>query len=595
MLKLHAMPHARMPLVGLAASVLVTSQALGFGSDEHREISDLALQIAVDYSCSVTPVPAGCTQAQVDKTELLLPTYSYGSINELVDYMSHPEQIFERFQSLPESNTAINNIPLNHTHLNAYVFSLKDPSLARRWTAKFAATLDYFEASSDNERHFQHALLESMHYVHSTAVATAREGHLYKALVLNAMSDHYLNDYFAPGHITTPRENSHDTVALAMHDRANRAGSCYRIDPSTWNELEDILMFVKSNHAARSYDIVTTAEIEDDDDIARIRANLIECNDRFDVDITLEKLNSLAGRLEVQDEIIDTLTTSHDQVFMQGDGRLALNPRQRLFMLLVQVKSITEVLEAYLYCQGTPANGCGTAPPDFTTQYEWTGSYDIANYTVRNPHAKIRYGQYDFSYEADMPADNESVWIFWDRPRLASPAVADDALLLSFGGQTPVSQASSRMEFQAELFPLALGTSEQFRNLRNATVPRPSTDCNRLLCNLGFAYGLSHIDDDYFDATGLQIRIIKAFPKISGMFSLTLRRSQYQGRLEDNTESTYGIRYDHGFSLHTFYIGYQRDYVFDENNRFDRDNMIVFGWTVAFPMSRVFDFFGGYE
>ena len=106
----------------------------------------------------------------------------------------------------------------------------------------------------------------------------ARDGHILNALVNSALSDHFLNDFFAPGHITTPRENSHDTVALAMHDWANRAGTCSEIDAEHWSELDRLLRFFEQGN----YQILD-AEI---DDYKLADRNLTMCGNTADLPVS---------------------------------------------------------------------------------------------------------------------------------------------------------------------------------------------------------------------------------------------------------------------------------------------------------------------
>ncbi len=129
-------------------------------------------------------------------------------------------------------------------------------------------------------------------------------------------------------------------------------------------------------------------------------------------------------------------------------------------------------------------------------------------------------------------------------------------------------------------------------------IQRPSSECKvhkHKLCNIGLSYGITHFRRDDFRSTGGQIRVIKAFPKISGQFSLILRRGKYEGRGVDAWRNAYGFRYDHGFSLHSFYIGFQRDYGFDGGGQFGRQNVVTFGWSLTFPSSRFLGLFGGYK
>jgi hypothetical protein len=47
---------------------------------------------------------------------------------------------------------------------------------------------------------------------------------------MNAIATHFLEDFFAPGHVITPRTGLHDYSALAMHDHYNRVGARFAIE-----------------------------------------------------------------------------------------------------------------------------------------------------------------------------------------------------------------------------------------------------------------------------------------------------------------------------------------------------------------------------
>ena len=572
-----------------------------FGSDEHRQMSNLALGIAIDFTCknaSIEPanIPLNCSKIMAEENSLLDENnrHSYGKINELVDHTQYPEQVFERFRSV--DNYPLDDIPRDHTHLSSHVLSLRE---SVEHTPTRTAILDYLSASSHNERHFQDALMESMRYLHETAVDDAEKGNLYKALVQNALSDHYLNDFFAPGHISTPRENSHDTVALAMHDRANRAGACFDIEDDYWHELEPILEFMKTTTRRVPKNRIGNVSIDEEDDIERIRENLAECSatvvDLSDDELLLFRNEEGEGAYTFQVTLIDQLIRSNDQLYLQGDGRLRLNPTQLLFMLAVQIRSISEVLQTFLGCEKETFSHCDNDGfSNLTTNYQWQGTYDFNTKKLLIPEAGIRYGRY--SITRDETEKVNTLLGRLQRPKYAYPAIADNAFLLSIGGQSPTSHESSRVEAQLELFPMKIGTTNKFEGLRDNTIQRPSTECDVFeLCNLGFAYGITAVHDNNFRATNLQLRVIKAFPKIAGQISVVLRTGHYRGRNEHRSKFNYGIRYESGFSLLTFYIGLHRDYGFSSDDIFGAENVVSFGATVSLPSSRILGFIGGYE
>jgi len=71
-------------------------------------------------------------------------------------------------------------------------------------------------------------------------------------------------------------------------------------------------------------------------------------------------------------------------------------------------------------------------------------------------------------------------------------------------------------------------------------------------------------------------------PKVSGQISVNYKRSHYRGNHINNWENSYGIRYDHGFALHTFYVGLQREKVASPYNELVSENIVRFGCRLAF-------------
>src|SRR5258706_12729455 len=64
----------------------------------------------------------------------------------------------------------------------------------------------FFQATHANHAHFQQDLLTSLDLWHRMAISLGRDGNYGAGLWMNAISDHYLHDMFAPGHIATPRD-----------------------------------------------------------------------------------------------------------------------------------------------------------------------------------------------------------------------------------------------------------------------------------------------------------------------------------------------------------------------------------------------------
>lgn len=606
--------------------VSMSFDADAFEGAEHESLGNLALPIAMKYACkkndglngdALNNLKKKCRDIHETVNELLKVSYtyktlenakelqyiSYGEIIELVDFMHYPEQIFESFNAGVDYSTM--NVPFKASDLNWHVIHLMKKHGVE--------LLDYLSASSHNERHFQDSLMVSMNSLHMSAISDAKNKNLYSALVRNALSDHYLHDFFAPGHITTLRENSHDAVALAMHDWSNKSGTCFKLNDKVWPDLLDILSFIKDNElqfVMRSGAAVSSY-------LYQIKKNFNECGavDNFESDSwdDIDDFNTY------QSIVIDALLRHPREIFVQGDSFLKYNPLQQLLILLVQISSINEVLKAYIESDNNSNdlyenserckyNTGEFSTLEFTTNYCWQGIFiservmveliakDIEYSEIVAPHAEIKFGMYDFSYDEIPLEDNsdqiEYVGFIFPRPKYAFPSVADNAFMLSFGGQIAIDKDTSRFVTQFELLPLAIGTSNAFKWLRDATVQRPSTVCGVFsLCNLGVAYGVSYVDGHDLNAIGGQVRFIKVLPKISGQISVNIRRNKYLWAGEHVWKNSIGLRYDHGFSLHTFYIGFQYGHEVDDRDSLNREGIITFGWSLSFPTSRLSNYF----
>ena len=127
--------------VVLSITLICSSNLYALEGYEHRKISNLALNIAIKYHCPANsndklPNP-NCKEIKRVADKLILNSgehekrdfdndgeVSYGKINELVDYMHYPEQIFENFNK--NTNYQTNNVATDPKHLNAHVLNLTE-------------------------------------------------------------------------------------------------------------------------------------------------------------------------------------------------------------------------------------------------------------------------------------------------------------------------------------------------------------------------------------------------------------------------------------------------------------------------------------
>jgi len=119
---------------------------------------------------------------------------------------------------------------------------------------------------------------------------------LYYALLKNALAAHYLEDFFAPGHIAAMREGQPDYAANTIHDRYNSRGACFSL---------------KNTEPFKGL----RATLEKDDELSRSVARFLG--------LTIEELRNAT------DDLLDDSATAGNNrcrgaadIFLRGDGDL---------------------------------------------------------------------------------------------------------------------------------------------------------------------------------------------------------------------------------------------------------------------------------
>jgi hypothetical protein len=520
-------------LVIVSWLVLVPKTGHAFESYEHKHLGDLALRIAVDYA-QVRRLPdsqaywqgshaqrcaalaADVSQFYRDATGATCPSVdagapSYGDLVRLVDHIPYPYKLLDAPRA-----TLSDGIPTSFSQLNQYVL--------REGTGYMTSNLA--KATANNELHFQLAAISAMTTLHRKAIELVRTDKLFAALATNALADHFLHDFFAPGHITVNRDNSHDAIALGMHDTSNRAGASFRIDQGRWDsDLAPLLDFIADNHRMDrgAYSLALNGEGE----------------------MSAEQFSGLVAEFKRE----------HQRIHLYGDDLLHKHPRQQLLMLLINVRSLLDVLEP-----------CALAPCRENSLNEFLWQDDDDRDKVNQPMAGIAYGEYEL--EARQLSQSSNVFI------------------LSVGGEAPLSEfGSSRLEITTELVPLKFIGASDF--LYKHTINRPTLDCPVFsACNIAPAFGVTYLRDERFNAFGPSLRLIKAFPKIDLQLSGYYQYLTYDLK-HDGKKPSYGLRIDTGFSLYTAFIGIGKGYFVHADEQLDADTVISFGMAFGMPLTRL--------
>jgi hypothetical protein len=351
----------------MAASCL----AHAFDSWEHKQLGDLAYHIAIDVYCKhnqnlepcksrysaeknglnqlydplLTDLPHGAYHKQAHRT-------SYGDVVMCVDYFLTPDKLIAgRERSLISSNNqkmGPDGLPLPDEA--PVLFPTLRSQLDLDEGSRCKDELDNLEgarAGHVNHTHFQAELLVAQRHNHIIALSMrTMEDNLFSALVMNAVSDHFLQDSFAPGHISTWRSRLTDLAANAYHDRVNRKGWDAAINADKLktmatangkdNSTDNLIGLI---YKELSEDILLRRAFFEPDEPDACTRN---CRPREAtlIDRYQQELSELFKKLPTSEESL--------VVTLRGDSDLwrREQDRQRLVMLLFDVRSILDVLES---------------------------------------------------------------------------------------------------------------------------------------------------------------------------------------------------------------------------------------------------------
>ncbi len=526
----------RCSTLAAAAALAVTCDAGAFESFEHHAMANLALDAAIAYERQVAQGPEGVAARRASVAlpamQALRDKDHYGQIAACVDYFLYPEKMLA-FAWKPEAGSDRDGIPVRDS------FPLKALEDQCRQGASF------LQASHSNHAHFQQDLLISVRVWHAMAIGVARdEENLFGALFINAMADHYLQDFFAPGHIVTPRDIKTDVPATAMHDKANIDGALFETGVLK-GSLRDVVSFlctgrVNAAEPRRLEDCnlahpVVPAQVGAPDDAARALLELLS------------------------DHPAPTLFKGDAQLFTAGQLR------QRVLLLAVETQSVLDV------AQGTNS-----------LRAERFG-YDE---TKKLPLAEIDFGRYAFAQATPTPASVPADVAAGKPPTAASPP---DRPLYKLGSASPILFASDARESQSSghfmarnLYTIGFSTGSWLPN-------PPGIVKNWMGAVEGdFSLGLTYYKQGGDHGRGISANLALTLPETEGSIGPYYRfmSHQYQGR--NVWRSSGGLRFEGGFSSYlTFFLTGGWDYSADIDRRLVGGRTWGGGLRVSLPVSRI--------
>lgn len=490
--------------------------AHAFEDYEHKAVGDTAIMTIAAYKCAESP-KSPPTENEVCSVLLKISShnhenrrYSYGDIVACVDDFLTPEELMA---FLPNFNKGIT------THW---------PDRYKECDSSFSL---YFQASHANHAHFQKQLLIAQTSGHINAIALASQQNLEGALLTNAIADHYLQDFFAPGHITTDRAKTTDAVAMAIHNHANREGATFYLDPKYTSKLRDRI---------NEIDSVLNGSSEASQ---RLCAFLLtgKPSDNTPCNLTKSRLTQILNEKSIR---------LHGDRFLGDSG----NFDQRLLMLAVEMQSIEDILQSY-EDNKHPANN-SVAFRDGPS-YEWT--WDTST-SPPNVYARLPFGYYALGSNGQVDPENvNDKELPMGRDLVAGLSVGKEF----YNQGQRVSTTSTSMEFLVFGDVLTAGD-----------------------------YGLL-VGGYHYEANGGAIgnggttRLAYVFPATETTLSLGYRRVYHSGTLQNGWGNGLNVRIDHGLSsMLTFYVSIGKDWTGLRDGSLSFGSYFSAGLMLAGPIRR---------
>ena len=561
--KMNSRRRIRLRGVWLAAIalLLVFQSASAFESEEHRRIADAAFFLAVDWHgtkvsdgfnrtqeeivCSMMakeyrPYTQVCRNLSnvIQKNDVSVPITSrglYGALAACVDQVESPASLVAL---LPENgNSGIQQV-IEYWN-TVRVLCANNP-------------LSAMIMARANSAHFQGAAIASFLLYHQSAISHAGLGKLFESLVRNAAADHYLLDFHAGGHVVTDRTVLVDSMALGAHDRANRLGVPFLMNPGVKNSaklsVRAIIEHICTSKGGAPYvQSALTSTLEQASNVKGVFA------------VSGEE-NELIVACERTIESIDRKAV----VLLRGDGYLFLSRslEQRLYLLAVQTASVLEVLQQKVSTEDSLTSGEG-----IFKEAKWAPNCNTGEGDCR---ASLGVGDYDLGSRKGV--------LDYEQGEAALPSPLGGPYSILLGGSVGFSTqiAESR-------FGMLSATLESWLPVNG---PR-----NWWLVLAG-VYSKEVEHDFEYDGFGWEARIAKGVAWLPGTVASALFRDvsyPLDTRAGDISTRSYGIRLDHGMSdMFGFFISLQDDTAKSSNvGKIFEGTRLSLGLSFKFPITRI--------
>lgn len=552
--------------------------SVAFENFEHKAIGNIAFAFAkyLTPSCigKDTSDPA-CKYLDVPASDKKL---TYGDIAQCVDRFLTPEKLIARLRY------EINK-PLGEKEKQD---SSAFPNSLYREESKCKSDGLNQQAAHNNHAHFQEELLVSLATYHSLAMMIARNNpqeNLGRALVVNAIADHYLHDFFAPGHIVTRRNELTDTVALAMHDYRNERGAMFYVNddrkkPSSNSSVLDTLTqigcLLGNEGADCKFKKIDTEK--SDLFLCQLLSHPQRASCVAPIQVTegeresvLKAIKAIIGSGENEER--------KDWVCMLGDNNLwNMEPTtsckindtlsQRLLMVAANVTSIREVIQESSISINAPS----------TTLTEFSWKYDSHTTGDDSAYAALSFGTYSMGKAGQLPDEYK---------------IAISANQTGTQNKKMPRQDITRENFNFEnIYRVSLARESFFKGDHVGrwaeTIEIQPAWYRAKSINYGIGFGLVKAQEKDVQAGGGVIRALITIADTESSFSLWGRRMYHGGNAEHGWRNGVGFGYEQGFtSMFSLNIGVGKDYGALPGGNLKQGTLFFGGVSFTWPENRL--------
>lgn len=229
------------PVPGVAGAtlaclfLLVPLPSAAFKGAEHRQLSNLALELALEHVSSDHRALSAALRLELLSPSKLEDRLSFGDLTRAVDFVFHAEKLVPNHQdcgtqlAIPSVCEVCDRSPSSEACDHGILEETE-----RRLRTKRVRYLNRLLAAHRNQSHFDRGAMRKYNTLHDLALEQASSAALRSsapsatgfavALRTEAVALHFLEDFFSAGHAATRRGTHEDIASLSLHNRFNRRG-----------------------------------------------------------------------------------------------------------------------------------------------------------------------------------------------------------------------------------------------------------------------------------------------------------------------------------------------------------------------------------